>query len=195
MSQALKAELRRNLRAEAARHTPAERAAASAVIRARLTEKDLWRKAKSILFYSPLADEPDIGPLIKQAVALGKVAALPRYAQVAGSYAACQVIELEHDLRPGRFGIPEPGPACAALDLKKLDLVLVPGVGFDPSGLRLGRGQGFYDRLLAEVPGLKCGVAFDWQVTVEIPAQSHDIRVDCILTATQWHEVAGRRGF
>jgi 5-formyltetrahydrofolate cyclo-ligase len=65
-------------------------------------------------------------------------------------------------------------------------LVLVPGVAFDLRGRRLGRGKGFYDRLLADAGGLKCGVAFDEQIVTEIPVEPHDVSVDCILTPTRW---------
>jgi 5-formyltetrahydrofolate cyclo-ligase len=65
---------------------------------------------------------------------------------------------------------------------------LVPGLAFDPSGRRLGRGKGFYDRLLAMVRGRKCGIAFEEQVVPEIPVEPHDIRLDCLLTPRRWME-------
>ncbi|MBP9903534.1 MAG: 5-formyltetrahydrofolate cyclo-ligase, partial [Verrucomicrobia bacterium] len=72
--------------------------------------------------------------------------------------------------------------------LNRLDLVLVPGVAFDPRGGRLGRGQGYYDRLLAGVRGTKCGVAFDEQIVDAVPVGPLDIRLNCILTPTRWIE-------
>jgi 5-formyltetrahydrofolate cyclo-ligase len=74
--------------------------------------------------------------------------------------------------------------------LNRLDLVLVPGVGFDLQGRRLGRGRGFYDRLLADVDGIKCGVAFEEQVVSEIPVGPRDVRLNFILTPTRCVEVA-----
>ena len=76
------------------------------------------------------------------------------------------------DLEPGQFGVLEPRAACPAVPLNALDLILVPGVGFAPDGRRLGRGKGYYDRLLAGFQGTKCGIAFDWQVAMEIPASA-----------------------
>ena len=61
----------------------------------------------------------------------------------------------------------------------------------DGSGTRLGRGKGYYDRLLAAVRGTKCGVAFDEQIVGAIPVGPLDIRVNCIVTPTRWVEVAG----
>jgi 5-formyltetrahydrofolate cyclo-ligase len=70
--------------------------------------------------------------------------------------------------------------------LNQLDFLLVPGVAFDRSGRRLGRGKGFYDRLLAGVTGMKCGVAWDEQIVHELPAEPHDIAMDLMLTPSRW---------
>ena len=67
-----------------------------------------------------------------------------------------------------------------------LDVVLVPGVAFDLGGRRLGRGAGYYDRLLTGVRGTTCGVAFDEQISGELPVEPHDVHVNCILTPTRW---------
>ncbi len=187
---ALKSELRRELRSEAGRFSAAERAAASIQICQRLKEQPVWKKARAILFFSPLPEEPDIHPLLEEAFAEGKAAALPRYSTEQGRYEACPISDLNRELQIGAFGIREPSRTCPVFDLKKLDLALVPGVGFALDGLRLGRGKGHYDQLLAEIAGFKCGIAFDWQLAVEVPAEPHDIRLDGILTPTRWHEVA-----
>ena len=71
----------------------------------------------------------------------------------------------------------------------RLDLVLVPGVAFDLHGRRLGRGRGYYDRLLSQVGGRTCGVAFDEQVVSEVPVEAHDVLLNCILTPTRWFEL------
>ncbi|HTG44362.1 MAG TPA: 5-formyltetrahydrofolate cyclo-ligase, partial [Verrucomicrobiae bacterium] len=70
--------------------------------------------------------------------------------------------------------------------LNRLDFVLVPGVAFDSTGRRLGRGRGFYDQLLAGVTGIKCGVALDEQIVEKLPTEAHDIAMDYILTPTRW---------
>ena len=76
----------------------------------------------------------------------------------------------------------EPASGCPEIPLEKFDLILVPGVAFDLSGNRLGRGKGFYDRILAEASGIKCGVCHDFQLLEKIPAEPHDAKVDFILT-------------
>ena len=70
--------------------------------------------------------------------------------------------------------------------MSRKDLVFVPGIAFDLVGRRLGRGKGFYDRLLAGVRGHKCGVAFDTQLVAEMPEEPHDMRVDSIITPSRW---------
>ena len=79
----------------------------------------------------------------------------------------------------------EPAATCEEIPLNKFDLMLVPGVAFDLSGNRLGRGQGFYDRILAEASGIKCGVAHDFQLLEKIPAEPHDAKVDFIFTPSR----------
>ncbi len=92
-------------------------------------------------------------------------------------------------MRTGRFGIREPVDRCTHLGLNRLDLILVPGVAFDLNGRRVGRGKGYYDRLLRLASGRKCGVGFDEQLVSEVPVEAHDILLNCILTPTRWLEL------
>ncbi len=127
---------------------------------------------------------------MESALESGKAVLLPRFATENGTYEAVRVNDLKRDCAPGKFGITEPGPQCEVWPLNTLDLTLVPGLGFDLAGRRLGRGLGFYDRLLSRITGAKCGVAFDQQILGEIPAEGHDVRMDFILTPTRWWEVS-----
>jgi 5-formyltetrahydrofolate cyclo-ligase len=141
------------------------------------------RGANAILIYASLRDEIDLSIALDS---LGeKRLALPRYDKIRQTYCAALLSGSIRDLPTGQFGIPEPPPDAETIPLNALDVVLVPGVAFDRAGRRLGRGLGFYDRLLAEVPGIKCGVAYDWQIVPELPAEPHDISVDFIVTPTQ----------
>ena len=85
----------------------------------------------------------------------------------------------------GRQGSFPPAPDCPALALDHCrNMVwLVPGMAFSPrTGVRLGRGRGYYDRLLAGKPGLKIGVAAEGQLLDGLPSEGHDIRMDVIVT-------------
>lgn len=183
-----KAALRQEIRSRLGALKVEQCEAASREICVRLRQQHIWQNAGSILFFAPLAGEPDIWPLLAEALVAGKSVALPRFSPVTQSYVACVVRDLDTDLRPGRFGIHEPAETCGELPLMRLDLALVPGVAFDSGGHRLGRGKGFYDRLLTTIRGTKCGVAFDEQIVSAIPVGPLDVSVNCILTPTRWIE-------
>ena len=181
--------LRQDVRARMKELTPARRAEASAQARTLLAQQTRWRSAQSILFFAPMPGELDLWPLLAEALAAGKTAALPRYDAPTQSYRACRIENTAEDLEMGHFGIREPNLRCAVDSLDRFNFILVPGVAFDVHGRRLGRGKGFYDRLLATVRGTTCGVAFDEQLVSEIPVEQHDIRLNCLLTPTCWREV------
>jgi 5-formyltetrahydrofolate cyclo-ligase len=181
-----KSELRSRVRAALKQISVEEATKASSQACALLRGQTIWRQVNCVLFYSPLALELDLSPLMRQALESGKRVALPRFIEEEGCYGAFEAGQAVENMRRGNFGILEPGPGAPAVPLNQLDLALVPGIAFDMGGRRLGRGKGFYDRLLAAVPGPKCGVAFDQQVVSEIPVESHDILMNFILTPTRW---------
>jgi 5-formyltetrahydrofolate cyclo-ligase len=189
--QAAKALLRKQIRGALEKISQAARTTLSAQIRERLKEQAVWKKAGSILFFAPLPTEPDLWPLLEAAMAAGKIAALPRFNPSGKSYIACQVRNLESEIVAGKFGIREPAAPCPEIPLSRLDLILVPGVAFDWHGGRLGRGKGFYDRLLAGTRGVKCGIAFDGQMVNDVPVGLSDVRMNFIMTPTRGAEIAG----
>ncbi|HTY88489.1 MAG TPA: 5-formyltetrahydrofolate cyclo-ligase [Candidatus Acidoferrum sp.] len=179
-----KAALRRQIGAGLAAMSPEKRAADSASICARLRELPVWKNSQSVLLFAPMPMEPDIWPLLAEALAAGKIAALPRFHAATRHYTAARVQELRSDIVSGHIGIREPAPQCPDIPLNYFDLVLVPGVAFDGQGNRLGHGKGYYDRLLAEVRGVRCGIAFGEQLTAAVPVGPADVRMDFILTPT-----------
>jgi 5-formyltetrahydrofolate cyclo-ligase len=181
-----KRQLRKELQARVRALSVAERASASEQVCARLSQHQTWSRAAFVLFYAPMPDEIDAWPLLAAALREGKRAALPRFSDHDAHYTACEVKDLETEVRVGKFGIREPHDRCAMLPLNKLDLILVPGIGFDRHGHRLGRGKGYYDRLLTHVSGTKCGLAFEQQINIAIPTEPHDIVLDCVVTPTLW---------
>jgi 5-formyltetrahydrofolate cyclo-ligase len=182
-----KAALRKRLRAELKKLSPQEQAAASKAACLLLEQQSLWHAAQTILFYAPLPGEIDLWRLFEDSLAAGKTVLLPRYEPEAKTYVACQIGNIADDLRAGQFGIREPREGCSKLSSNRLDLILVPGIGFDLNGHRLGRGKGYYDQLLTTLQGPTCGVAFDQQIVARIPVEPHDMRLSCILTPTRWH--------
>lgn len=184
-----KGAVREKIRAVVSELTRSQRDDAAVELCARLIEQPEWKNARSVLLFAPLADEPNVRPLLHSALAGDKLTALPRFNVASGHYEAAVVSDLSKDFVEGKFGILEPAAACPIVDLKRLDLILVPGVAFDWQGHRLGRGKGFYDRLLSSVSGKTCGVAFDQQLVSTLPVEPHDVRLNCILTPSHWLEL------
>ena len=189
--QAAKALLRNQIRDALEKISPAARTTLSAQIRDRLKEQAIWKNAGAVLFFAPLPDELDLWPLLEEALAAGKIAALPRYHPAGKNYAACRVRNLRSEIIMGAFGIREPAARCPEIPVSRLDLILVPGVAFDWHGRRLGRGKGFYDRLLAGTHGVKCGIAFAGQMVNEVPAGPSDVRMNFMMTPARGAEIAG----
>lgn len=179
---AAKAALRRQINAALAAMSPERRAAGSSKICARLRALPAWKNARSVLLFAPMPTEPDIWPLLAEALAAGKIAALPRFHAATRTYTAARVQDLRTDIVSGHFGIREPSAACSEIPLNRFKLLLVPGVAFDWRGHRLGRGRGYYDRLLGEAHGIKCGIAFEEQMADAVPVGPADMRMDFIVT-------------
>ncbi len=175
-----KSDLRRKILAALEKISPAVRAVESIELCDRLEPQ--LRSAHAILFFAPMPEEPDIWPLLEKFLAAGKVCALPCYNSATKNYLARRVQDLAKDVSAGYYGIREPASSCPEIPLERFDLVLVPGLAFDWNGNRLGRGKGFYDRLLAKVSGLKCGVGHNFQLLAGIPAEPHDVRMNFIAT-------------
>lgn len=181
-----KADLRKRVREQLNALSPQKRDTASRQICTRLRGEKIWQAAGAILCFAPLAGEPDIWPLVEECIAVGKTVGLPRFATGLSSYVASRVSDLKRDIQIGKFGIREPVVTCPELELSGFDLILVPGVAFDRSGRRLGRGQGYYDRWLKDAQGARlCGVAFEEQCLGEIPAAEHDVTMHLVTTPTE----------
>lgn len=86
------------------------------------------------------------------------------------------------DMTTGVYGIKEPTGKLFT-DYSSIDFIAIPGVAFDKKGNRLGRGKGYYDRLLPQIPSAyKVGICFPFQMTEEVPVKAFDIRMDEIIT-------------
>jgi 5-formyltetrahydrofolate cyclo-ligase len=154
--------------------------------------KPQLQSARTILFFAPLPGEIDLWPLLEESVPAGTTAALPWFDPATQTYRARRVENPADEMVTGKFGVREPVSSCVEIPLEKFDLVLVPGVAFDLRGNRLGRGKGFYDRLLTKISGVKCGVGYDFQLLEKIPAEPHDARVNFILTPGRCVKIARR---
>jgi 5-formyltetrahydrofolate cyclo-ligase len=190
-SQNSKAGLRNQIRAVLKNVPPEKQKSDSEKICAKLKLESFFQSAASVLFFAPLPGEVDLWPLLEESLVAGRIVALPRFDPAGQGYAVRRVQNPVREIVTGQFGIREPAAGCAEILLRDLDLVLVPGIAFDLSGRRLGRGRGFYDRLLSEFRGAKCGIAFDEQIAGEVPSEKLDIPMDFILTPSRCVKITG----
>lgn len=137
------------------------------------------RKAGTILMYYSLDDEVNTHEAVDELLAMGKDVLLPVVVSDTG-------MEIHRytgpeDLRVGYFNIKEPVGELFT-DYCSIDVAVIPGMGFDLQGNRLGRGKGYYDRFLPMIPqAFKIGLCFPFQKFPSIPVGKYDIRMDIVL--------------
>jgi len=157
----------------------------SIIITNKFLKLECYRDSSRILAYHTFRSEVDTRMIIRDALARKKEVALPRVCRQ--GLDLFYVKDLPEDVEPGSFTIMEPIPSrCGIAGPGEIDMVIVPGVGFDRSLNRLGYGGGFYDRLFSkmgnDIP--KIALAFDIQVIDEVPVSIHDFKVDMLITET-----------
>jgi 5-formyltetrahydrofolate cyclo-ligase len=177
-----KEDLRRQIKQIKRQFTPQQLEELSLPVISRL--KPLLAEVQTIMAYYSLPDEVNTHGLIDDLVAEGKTVLLPK---VTGP----DTMELRRytgrdDLQEGAYHILEPMGELFT-DFSSIDLILVPGLAFDAAGHRLGRGRGYYDRLLSSLFTIhsslfsSIGVCFDFQKVDEVPVDAHDIAMDKVV--------------
>lgn len=161
-----------------------ERVRATQLILQRARSFLLTTDAQLAAFYMPISDEVDIVPLIRWWQQRGLPVALPRTLTQEKRLEFRRVSRLETDLQPGAFGILEPKASCPLVSPEEIDLIVVPGLAFDECCNRLGRGLGYYDRALKNLPQrtLKIALAFERQIVQRIPVKPNDVPMDAVIT-------------
>lgn len=141
----------------------------------RVSALKAYESARIVLCYHSAGGEVDTMQLIERMRSDGKTVCLP--AIIGKGVMEARRMDC---LVPGPYGIPCPeGPVIPP---EAIDLLLVPGLAFDKSCQRLGRGGGYYDRYLPECRGEKVGLAFDCQVVECLPLSKHDAQLDMLVT-------------
>lgn len=183
-----KEQIRKDILAERLRRGSAGPGDHAAVV-ARLAALPGYAGAQVVAFYMAFDAEVDLDRLLRRRLDAGLPVWLPRFNRPGKCYEMVQVRSVEADVAPGAFGIPEPRaelPAVPPQEQRAATVMwLVPGVAFDPRGERLGRGRGYYDRLLDGTRGVRVGVAWDWQVVAALPHAAHDVSMDWVVTDTR----------
>jgi 5-formyltetrahydrofolate cyclo-ligase len=170
---------------------PEQKRIKEAAIEKRLFSLNEFREAGSILLYVSFRSEVNTMNYLEDVLSLGKTLILPR---VDARHRSLRLFDVKNvaQLSPGYMGILEPGTENAReVSLGSVDLVIIPGTGFDTLGSRIGYGGGYYDRLLsyeskqlAKVDKhiMTIALAFEEQIGDTIPTEPHDIKVDMIVT-------------
>lgn len=150
----------------------------SAKIMGRLEETELFRQASCIALYHALPGEVQTADFIEKWHKQKRLL-LPL---VKGNDLQLLLYAGKESVKTGAFGIWEPTEECEVVPEEEIDLVIVPGVAFDRLHNRLGRGKGFYDRLLSTLSAPKIGICYDFQLKELIPIEPFDKKMDLILT-------------
>jgi 5-formyltetrahydrofolate cyclo-ligase len=164
----------------------AERIAKSDKIKRRLFKERCFKNAKAIMFYVSKSYEVDTSCMIEEALKKGKRVIVPVTKPKEKQLIPSEIRYPDKDLAEGLFGIREPKKECIkTVDIKDIDMVVVPGVAFDNKGNRIGHGQGYFDRFLRHLPKKTpaIGLAFKLQLVRRIKVLPWDIPVTKVITA------------
>lgn len=157
----------------------------SAAIAKKLFSLPEYASAGMVMYFLNFGKEVQTLTMVPATLSHGKRVVVPKTVHSERRMVLSEILDLEDDLAPGLWNIPEPRPGkLRPVASEAIDLVIVPGVAFDEQGNRLGYGGGYYDRFFA---GLRTGVplvalAFEIQVLPMVPVASWDRRVDLVIT-------------
>lgn len=164
--------------ASAGQPAPVTACSASSAVVASVESDAMFLEARTVLAYMAMPGEVQLHPAFARWRELGKRIVIPL---VRGD----ELIPMEYDpakLTAGYRGIIEPADGAKVIAPEEIDLALVPGVAFTPDGFRLGRGKGFYDRLLPKLKCPKYGVCFPFRIVPQLPVDPWDVKLDKVLT-------------
>lgn len=173
--------LRRQIRAKRREIGEVERELDAAAVASRLGGISRLTSSRCILAYMPMKNELDILPAVEMFRRRGVRVAFPLCIENGGL--RLFVPADENGFVTGSYGILEPDVSTAEeISAEELDAIILPAIGFDLKGYRLGQGGGYYDRLLARTDCFCAAVGFDCQLVPEVPVEGTDMRVDAVIT-------------
>lgn len=180
-----KQKLREQMLARLRQQAPEVRARSSRRITQRVLRTPHYQSAQRVLCYVALPHEVDTWPLLWAIISDGKQLAVP-VTKPDRQIMPIAVSDPNAELtKRNSYGLVEPSSQKAeTIPVEQIDLVVVPGLAFDNHGNRLGRGLGYFDRFLRNLPEntATVGVAFSWQRVREVPTEAHDFPVQEVIT-------------
>jgi 5-formyltetrahydrofolate cyclo-ligase len=164
----------------------------STVVQERVLKSAFWPKSGRVGLYASVKNEVLAQDLFRQALEQGLHVYFPRVEQGIRFYE----VNGPEDLQRGSWSIPEPKIDCPQLSEEEghhLDLLIVPGIAFTKSGLRVGYGKGFYDQYIARYPGKCVGMAYEFQMQDNIPADTWDRQLSGVFTEKNLYQPAKQK--
>ncbi|MHC4443491.1 MAG: 5-formyltetrahydrofolate cyclo-ligase [Planctomycetota bacterium] len=148
-----------------------------------LIETREYTRSETIMVFLSLPTEVDTTPLVHHAWRNRKQVLAPKVNWEQRRMLPIEIHSLSDNLSESSLGIREPANGVP-MPIVNIGMVIVPGIGFDQHGNRIGRGRGFYDRFLAHEgwQGVSCGLAMEEQVVEEVPMSEHDMGIDMLVT-------------
>lgn len=189
-----KNELRKKFSDARRNMSSAYRKKADAAICDMLSRVEELNECEVVAAYMSDGTEPELGKYVRYTSEFkGKRFCFPRHRN--GAYEMAYVTNCDIDFVKGKYGLLEPRPKMPVASVCRENLVwLVPGVAFDLSGGRLGRGKSVYDRLLGGSSGFKIGVFYESQKCDSVPMEEHDCKMDMIVTEMGARRITERSG-
>ena len=153
---------------------------ASSLIAKKLMSMEEFIMAGHVCIYMSAFGEVDTKEIISFCLECGKKVSVPKSLPdgnlIIGRYS--------DETKKGMFGIDEP-LEFVPVGYGEPDVIIVPGIAFDKCGTRLGFGKGYYDRFLKATRGFKIALAYDFQLTDELPKDEHDVKMDAVVTENE----------
>ncbi len=190
-----KSALRKKMRHAMESMAPAEARTKEKALAERVLAWAPMASATRVMVYLSMSGEAGTGALIERLLEAGVEVAGPRVEWDTRTITPALITDPMSDVVEGNLGVPEPAPSAPGVPLDTIDVILVPAMAFDLRGFRLGRGAGFYDRLLADKrrTGLSLGFGFEAQLASRVPTEPHDARLDALATERRLLEFNGPR--
>ena len=175
--------LRHELKQRLVQISTEDRIAKSKQICWQIVDSETFRNASVVMMFLSLPHEVDTTPMILHAWQQGKTVAVPKVSWEQRHMIPVEITSLETGLKTDKLGLRNPTNGMP-VPFEEIDLVITPGLGFDRSGNRLGRGGSYYDNFFLNnrISAARWGIAFSQQMCDEIPHDENDVPVDAVVT-------------
>lgn len=156
----------------------------SRAIRDKLFSLKKYQKSNFIFSFISFKDEVNTHDIIRQSLSVGKRVGVPITIPKERKLLVSEILDFDNELEIGYYNILSPKKGyIREVSPNLIDLVLVPGLIFTPTGYRIGYGGGYYDRFFSENKEIfKIGLCYEMQIAPEVPRGKYDIPVDYIIT-------------